>query len=232
MNTTTSLNKTVRLTGFLYFLVALAGIFGFMYVMPRIIAENDIAATARNFLANESLYRFYIIIAIIANMIFVTVVLLLHHLLQPVNPILAKLAAAFILVTIPVSFVDEGMRLAVLQIFKGNLLRSMPAAQSQDMAAFLLQLSNYMSTLCSFLWGLWLLPLARLVYKCGFLPKVLGYLLLINGAGFIISSFTFVLFPNYTPLINKIVLPTYFLGELPLMLWMMIMGARPNKRNF
>lgn len=224
--TAISLNKTVRLTGFLYFLVAISGIFGFMYVSPKIIVEGDIVATGRNFLANEFLYRSYIAIAIIANMIFVTVVLLLHHLLRPVNEVLAKLMAAFILITIPVSFVDEGMRYAVLQIFKGNLLRSLPEAQSQDIAAILLQLSNYMSTLCSFLWGLWLIPLARLVYKCGFLPKVLGYLLLINGAGFIISSLTFVLFPHYTALINKLVLPAYFLGELPLMLWMMIMGAR------
>jgi hypothetical protein len=87
-----------------------------------------------------------------------------------------------------------------------------------------------MSTLCSFLWGLWLIPLARLVYNCGFLPKVLGFLLLINGIGFIVSSLSFVLLPNYAALVNKLVLPTYFLGELPLMLWMMIMGARASKQ--
>ena len=227
---TTSLNKTVRLTGFLYFLVAIAGIFNFMYVFPKIMAEDDIAATSRNMLANESLYRFSIAIAIVANMIFVTVVLLLHRLLRPVNELLAKLMAAFILITIPVSFVDEGIKFAVLQIFKGNLLRSMQEAQAQDLAALLLKVGDYMSQLSSFLWGLWLIPLARLVYRCGFLPKILGILLLLNGLGFIISSGTFILFPDHVASVNKHIFPTYFLGELPFMLWMMIIGVR-KKRN-
>ncbi|MGB8193294.1 MAG: DUF4386 domain-containing protein [Chitinophagaceae bacterium] len=222
-----SLNKTVRLTGFLYFLVAIAGIFGYMYVYPKIMVENDIAATGRNMLANESLYRFYIAIAIVSNMLFVTVVLLLQHLLRPVNEVLAKLMAVFILITIPVSFVDEANKFAVLQIFKGNLVLSIP--QAQELAALLLKLGDNMGKLCSFLWGLWLIPLAWLVYRSGFLPKFLGVLLLINGLGFIISSMTFILFPAQVAAVDKLIFPTYFLGELPFMLWMMIAGAKRNK---
>ena len=69
-----------------------------------------------------------------------------------------------------------------------------------------------------------------LVYKSGFIPKILGVLLFVNGLGYMISSIKFVLFPEFLPAVSKIVYPTYFIGELPLIFWLMIKGIRSNHK--
>lgn len=53
----TSNNKTERFAGFLYLLVIVFGIFALMYVRPALIVPGDAAATAKNIMASESLFR-------------------------------------------------------------------------------------------------------------------------------------------------------------------------------
>jgi hypothetical protein len=70
-------------------------------------------------------------------------------------------------------------------------------------------------------WGLWLLPLGYLVFKSGYLPRILGILLMISCFGYLIDFFTFFLFPNFDVAINM------FTGwaELLLCLWLLIKGV-------
>jgi len=56
-------------------------------------------------------------------------------------------------------------------------------------------------------------------------------LLIINGFGYVISSFTFVLFPDHLATVSKFLYPTYFVGEFPFILWLLIKGARVPKRD-
>jgi hypothetical protein len=72
--------------------------------------------------------------------------------------------------------------------------------------------------------------MGSLVYTSGFIPKIFGILLFINGFGYMISSITFILFSGSLPAVSKIVYPTYFIGELRLIFWLMIKGIRSNYR--
>src|SRR5204862_950985 len=153
-----------------------------------------------------------------------------YRLLRQVNEIVSWCMAGLAFVAIPVSFTGESLRLAALQIFKGNLLKSFSTEQAQDVAATLLKIGNYTGQLVTFHWGLWLIPMGWLVYKSGFIPKILGILLFVNGFGYMISSITFMLFPESLPAVLKIVYPTYFVGELPLIFWLMIKGVRSNHK--
>jgi len=74
-------------------------------------------------------------------------------------------------------------------------------------------------------WGLWLIPFGTLVIKSGFFPKILGALLIIAGIGYIITSLTYFVFTDQAAVIRKAVMPLYF-GEVPIILWMMILGAK------
>ncbi len=124
--------------------------------------------------------------------------------------------AGLVIVAIPVSFIADSLGIVALQIFKGNLLKSFSIEQVQDIAATLLKISDYIGQLITFHWGLWLIPLGLLVYRSGFIPRIFGILLLINGLGYMISSATFILFPNSLSSVSKFIFPTYFIGELPL----------------
>ena len=74
-------------------------------------------------------------------------------------------------------------------------------------------------------WGLWLLPLGLLVFRSGFLPRILGSWLVINGFAYVAISLTGLLLPQRVEMISKIAIPA-LLGEVVFTLWLLIVGAR------
>jgi hypothetical protein len=75
-------------------------------------------------------------------------------------------------------------------------------------------------------WGLWLFPLAVLVYRSRFLPRFLGVWLALAGFAWLILSLTSVLSPQYQDKVNTYSQPAFF-GEIAFMLWLVIKGAKP-----
>lgn len=220
------MKTTARLTGFLYLMVAVLGIYGFYYTQGQLFVPGNTAATAVKMLAREPLFRSSILIHLVSNCLFLSVVLLLYHLLKTVDALVAQMMLWLVAIAIPLFFITEALQFTTFFIFKGELLASFAAGQAQDIAAALLRISNVTGQLVMFHWGLWLLPLGWLVYKSNFIPRIFGVLLWINGAGYMIASVTYVLWPASLPLITTIVIPTYFAGELPLIFWLLIKGVR------
>jgi hypothetical protein len=75
-------------------------------------------------------------------------------------------------------------------------------------------------------WGLWLFPLALLVYKSRLLPRLLGVRLALAGFAWVILSLTGVLLPQYQAKVSTYSQPAFF-GEIVSMLWLVIKGAMP-----
>lgn len=101
--------------------------------------------------------------------------------------------------------------------------------QKQDISMLLLRIHRYGLATLQIFWGLWLIPFGLLVYKSGFIPRILGVLLLINGAGYIVESLRFLLFQRSDYLIvRQFTFVTYF-GELIMMLWLLIKGVKVQK---
>ena len=64
-----------------------------------------------------------------------------------------------------------------------------------------------------------------LVFKSGFLPRILGILLMIGCFGYLFDSVTFFLFPNLDLTISQFT----FIGEILLPLWLLIKGGDVEK---
>jgi hypothetical protein len=79
-------------------------------------------------------------------------------------------------------------------------------------------------------WGLWLLPLALLVYRSRFLPRFLGVWLALAGFAWVILSLTGVLSPQSYDKVFTFTQPAVF-GELAFMFWLVIKGARPPAQD-
>jgi hypothetical protein len=222
-----SLKKTARLAGLLYLLLALAAIYGFFYVSPKIMVSGDINATARNMVTHESLFRSSIASDLIANILFVAVVLLLYRLFKQVNEYLAKLMVCLVVVAIPIALFGGALQVTALGIIKGAV-GSFQTVQLPQLAEMFIKLDSYSGQVITIFWGLWLLPLGLLVYKSVFIPKIFGILLIINGFGYIITSLTFILSPGYLATVSKFMFPTYFVGEIPFIFWLLIVGVRDH----
>jgi len=78
--------------------------------------------------------------------------------------------------------------------------------------------------------GVWLFPLAALVYRSRFLPRFLGVWLALAGIAWVILSFTSVLLPRYRGSVYTYSQPAV-LGEVAFMLWLLIKGARPPAQD-
>jgi hypothetical protein len=75
------------------------------------------------------------------------------------------------------------------------------------------------------IWGLWLFPLAILIWKSRFLPRILAVWLVVNGIAYVVQSLTGLLVPRFDDLVASFAFPAE-VGEVAFVLWLLIMGAR------
>jgi hypothetical protein len=217
-----------RIAGSLYVLASIVGIFGLVYVPSKLIVHGNAAETARNIAASETLFRLGISAHLLGEVLFVFVALALYDLLKPVNYRHALCMLTLILIAIPIAFLNELNAIAALVLVRGSeFLSVFDQPQRNALAMFFLNVHGYGFDIAGIFWGLWLFPLGLLVYRSGFLPRILGVALMVNCFAFLISSLTSLVLPHYEALVHGWMRPFHF-GEQAFMLWLLIMGAKPK----
>ncbi|HEX2897028.1 MAG TPA: DUF4386 domain-containing protein [candidate division Zixibacteria bacterium] len=224
---TVSQAKAAKVAGILYFLVALIAPIGLMYVPGKLIVTGDAAATAERIRSSEWLLRLGIGTELIPQIIGIFVVLALYRLFKPVDKNQAVLMVILGgLISIPIMSISVLNEIAALTLVgDANFLTVFSRSQLDALAYLFLRLHGQGLVLASIFWGLWLFPFGTLVIRSGFIPRVLGYLLMVAGVGYVASSFTTLLLPEYAELVGQIAMVLYF-GELPIIFWLLIWGTR------
>jgi hypothetical protein len=220
--------KTARAAGLLYLLVVLTGPFVLIYVPGKLFVPGDATMTANNILAHESLFRSYIVVGLVSELLFISVVLTLYRLLKGVSRQLATLMVLVILIDAPLAFLSIANQVATLTFVRGaDFLAVFDKPQRDVLATLLINIDRQGVLLSEIFWGLWLFPLGMLVFRSGFIPRFVGFWLIINGFAYVSMSFTGIVVPAYSEIVNTIALPALF-GEVALMVWLLIVGTRPK----
>jgi len=216
-----------RSAGLLYILVSLIGFFALGYVPGKLIVDGNAAATAANIAAHETLFRLGIAGELIGQAGFIFVALALYRLLEGVSRRQAALMVTLILVSIPIAFLNELNAFAALLLARGSdALSAFDKPQRDALAMLFIELHGRGFGVAEMFWGLWLFPLALLVYRSRFLPRFLGVWLAVAGVAWVVLSLTSVLLPQYEERMYAVLQPAFF-GEIAFMLWLVIKGARP-----
>ena len=223
------LKKTARLAGLLYLIWILTAIYDLMYVQPQTIVTGDAVATANKILANEFIFRTGIINGIFSSTVWVLIGLTLYRLFKHVNEGQAKLLVALVIVQVPAFFITGALDITSLMLFKGDILKTFELSQRQDLAMLFFKINGYVTITLEMFWGLWLFPFGYLVYKSGFIPRILGVFLILNGVAYVIHCFTHILLPSYQGLVFQIATPFWVLGEIGITLWLLIKGVKNKK---
>jgi len=218
--TMSSIKNTARVAGILYLLLAVFGAFGILYI-PSLIVPGDAAATVDNIRASESLFRLAFVSGLIGQTVFILLVLVLYKLLKPVNNDHALLMVIFALVSVPITMLNQVNQMAALLLSGADYLTVFTADQLHAQVMFFLDLSEHGVAIAQIFWGLWLLPFGYLVFKSGYLPRILGVFLMIGCFGYLIDFSTFFLFPNFEATISQFT----GIGELFFPLWLLIKGV-------
>jgi hypothetical protein len=219
------MNNKGRLAGLLYLLTSIVGFFAMEYVPGKLIVHGNAAATANSIVSHETLFRLGIASQLVSEAGFIFVALALYDLLKGINRRHASLMVLLIVVAVPIAFANELNAFAALVLVRGtDFFAAVGKPQRDALAMLFLNLHHYGLVVAELFSGLWLFPLALLVYRSQFLPRFLGIWLGFAGFAWIILCLTGILWPQ-SPDLYTYLQPALF-GEIAFMFWLLIRGAK------
>jgi len=194
--------------------------------------HGNATTTASNIAAHEFLFRLGILSDLLCGTVLIFLVLALYRLLKRVDQNLAVLMVILGgMLPATIDFLNVLNDAAALLLVRGaDFLSVFEKPQRDALAMLFLRLHHQEVLAAEILWGLWLFPLAILVYRSRFLPRFLGVWLIINGFAYLTISFTGLLVPQYEGTVSDYAFPA-LLGEIAIMLWLVFKGAKPQPRD-
>ena len=186
-----SINKTARIAGFHYFMYFATSIIANMF--GRFIFV-DAPVTVNHIIAHESQFRIGFVISLFSVVFFLLAAWYLYVLLKPVNQNLALLFLILNLGGFAIWCFSLLNLFAGLLILSGvDYLKVFQPDQLQVQAMLFINLRKSGAAIAQIPYGIWLFPLGYLVFKSGFLPKVLGILLIADCFGLLKNVFQYFL---------------------------------------
>ena len=219
--------KTARIAGifYLFFIVATAIA---NVSRSNLIVFGDAIATAKNILTSEWLFQISFISDVLAGVLFFLAAWALYVLLKPVNKNIALLFLLLNLGGVAVQCLNMLNLFSTMLLLNGaDYLKVFQADQLQALAMLFLNFHENGFMIAQFFFAAWLFPLGYLVYKSGYLPRILGIVLMVEFLGWLMYPIQFFLFPS--DVIAVISSAIGFIGEFSLTLWLLIMGAKDQK---
>lgn len=220
---TTSVQTYARIAGVLFLLSMIGGGFGEFYVPTRIIVAGDPAATVRNIVAFDSLFRWGFAGYLLEAVCDISLAWIMYVLLRPVQKDIALLAAFFGLVSTAVFAVAELFFYGSTFILgSADYLKTFSPAQVNSLGLLSIKFYSYGGVIFMAFYGIATAIRGYLVYRSTYLPKSLGVLLMLAGLGFIAKNFAAVLAPRFPSDLFLVVMP--FAG-VALTLWFLVKGV-------
>ncbi len=205
------------------------------YILANLIASltghiglSDAQTLRATIADNEAAFRVGLVAALASGLLFVTTAWALYALLRPVDQSLALLLLVLNAVGVAIQCASYLPLLAVLAQNDSTLgPQGLTGPELDSMA--MLSLSTYQVgfVTAQLFFSAWLFPLGWLVLRSGFLPRLLGWLLLLDGVAVLIWFLQVLLAPTY-PAISYPMWVIGFVAEVGLALWLLIKGARPR----
>ena len=222
-----SQRKAARLAGLLWILVGVTTGFSLGYVRTKLIVSLDAAATVSNIIASESLFRAGIASSILSQIFLLFFGLTIFRLFKGANKTLATIFLSSLLVGVAIGVVNSLNNLGALLVLSNpDNLKAFQPDQINALAMIFLRLNNFGIGLLEIFSALFLFSLGLLIIRSGYLPRVLGILLMIGACAFPINTFTKILIPQFYPaLMTRLTMILNAFGPLATMLWLLIKGV-------
>ncbi len=224
-----SIKKRARIAGFWYLLLGICAGYSWIYTKKIFVAGNA-AQTANNILKSESQYLAAIVSSIIGQISFILLGLALYRLLKKVHETQSKLMITFMLVSVPIMFVNIIFQTEALFVLnRGGYLNIFSTEQINSLSMLFMNLYFTGIHIVEISWGLWLFPLSYLVYTSNYFPKILALLLVIAGLCYLIGSMSYLINLEFYSTIQTYLSIPESIGELSIVFWLLIKGVKEQK---
>jgi hypothetical protein len=210
-----------RLAGVLLLVTIIGGVFAQGVLSDRLIVAGDAAATARNIIANKSVVRAAFAIFMIEMACQIGTTAAMYELLKPVDRSLSTAAAVFGYVGSGIKILARLFFYAPLFVFSGSsYLSAFDHGQLEAISSLLIRINDLGAGTACIFFGINTMMVGYLMLRATFLPRVLGVLGVIGGAGWL--SYL------YPPLASKVFMPVALfalVGCAVTIGWLLIRGV-------
>ena len=222
-----TLARYARAAGVAMLLSLVFGFLGELYLPGKLIVTGDAAATAANIIGNSTLLRLTFASYLVEGICDVALLVFFYILLKPVDRNLAILSAFFGIVSMVTFAVGQASFFASSLVLRetGGML-AFTAEQRQALAFLYIRIAGMIAWLFLCMYGIASMIRGFLIMRSRYLPRILGILLMIGGAGFFLRSATYILAPSLS---SPMLLLPMALAGIPLMLWLLFRGIDPQR---
>lgn len=229
VKTQNSIQMTAKISGVLYLLIAAAAGFAHFYVPSQLIAPGDATATANAIAASGTLFRLGIGSELLILLSEVVLSVLLFIILRPVSKTLSLVAAVSRLSMTAIHAVNLLNHFIALLLLSGTAyLTVFDPAQLNALAMLFIDAHGFGYSIGIVFFALHTAILGYLIFKSGYLPKILGILFLVASLGYLVDSLSLLLIPSYkeTP---AVIAMTIMIAEIAFPLWLLIKGVNQEQ---
>jgi hypothetical protein len=210
--------RIARTTGLFYLGVGITGMLGFLLVRPALFVPDDPAATLARLVEHEWMARAGIALEMGIVITQALAALWFFRLFRSVDDVAAGAIAVFGLVNAIAVLVSAAFLATALQV---ALAQTGPNAVD---AHLMYLVSGNLWQVGNVFFGLWLIPMGLCVLRSGWMPRALGWVLVVGGVGYVLNAFVPYLMPDIGPMAGLLVLPAT-VGEFWMIGYLLTRGA-------
>ncbi len=216
--------RAAQLTGFAYLMTAVTGVLSYFVVRPQLVVADDGPETLLRLVDNENLARIGLVIDLGLITSGIVAALLFFAMFRSVDSRLGLSLVAFAtvgaaLISVATIFAAGALQVAVSGPGFGG--------DSADIVLLLTRLYDVTWSIGALFFGLWLIPMGLLALRSGWMPRALGWTLVIGGVGYMVSAAVDQLQPESETLVELLTMPAS-IGEFWMMLYLVFRGTFPK----
>lgn len=231
MHTTTAIRpearpervRTARTTGYLYLGLAITGLIGYLLIRNQLFVVGNPDATLANLTQHEFLARLGVVteMGVVITQTFAA--LWFYRLFRSVNGFAAGSIAAFGLINAVVILASAAMLATALDVSQNEALAVSGGAAATTQLLYVV--SGHLWTIGGIFFGLWLIPMGWLARRSGWMPSLLGWVLMVGGVGYVANALLTYLLPEASSVLALLTMPAT-VGELWMVGYLCLRGVR------
>ncbi len=213
-----NVKKTARITGLAYLAMLVPGLLAFLLTSNLLYVPGDATTTVANLIEHEGLAR----LSVAAGLILVAsqsiAALWFFKLFRNVSSFVVGSLVAF-------GFVNVTILLVAVMFSATALEVAIDATGSADTSLLLYDLNAAAWNVGALFFGLWLLPMGWLAWRSGYMPPLLGWVLIGGGIGYVLNAFAIFVLPD-APVIAEALTYPATVGEFWIIGYLLTIGVR------
>ncbi len=223
--TAAGLTGTARTTGLLYLGLAVTGALGYQLVRGQLYVADDPTGTLSNLVDHTATARWGIVLELGIVVTQALAAVWFYRLFRSVDTFAAGLVAVFGMVNAVTILGSAALLATALDVADDKTLTVSGGAAAT--AQLLYVISGHLWGVGGLFFGLWLIPMGWLVVRSRWLPRALGQLLVLGGAGYVLSTFVSYVFANADLVVALLTVPAT-IGELWIVGYLILFGVREH----